>query len=70
MSLSNTYECGFDEENGKTISKDTCPECTGNLGADGGEISCMKCGLIIDEERFARGWGWVSFEDEANHPFA
>jgi transcription initiation factor TFIIB len=46
MPIRDVYENGFDEECGKTINEDTCPECAGNLVTDGGEISCADCGLI------------------------
>jgi transcription initiation factor TFIIB len=45
MSLGNPYETGFDEETGKTISAETCPECDGRLETEGGEITCVECGL-------------------------
>ena len=49
MSLGNPYETCFDEEDGKTISAETCPECDGRLETDGGEITCCDCGLIVNE---------------------
>lgn len=52
MALRDIYETGFDEASGKTISADACPECRGSLHTDAGEISCVDCGLIVDDERF------------------
>jgi transcription initiation factor TFIIB len=49
MSLGDPYETGFDEENGKTITADECPECAGGLETEGGEITCRDCGLIVNE---------------------
>jgi transcription initiation factor TFIIB len=51
MSIRKTdpYETGFDEENGKTISATECPECDGRLETDGGEVTCLECGLIVNE---------------------
>lgn len=64
MSSRDIYEQGFDEECGKTISADTCPECTGLLVIEGGEISCRECGLVVDEQRFDHGPEWTSFADD------
>jgi transcription initiation factor TFIIB len=67
MPIRDVYENGFDEECGKTIHEDTCPECAGNLVTDGGEISCTDCGLIIEDQRLDHGPEWRSFEgDESN----
>jgi len=49
MSLRDTYDTGFDEETGKTISAEECPECSGQLKTAGGEVACLDCGLIITE---------------------
>jgi transcription initiation factor TFIIB len=49
MSLRDIYERGVDDEDGKTISATECPECTGTLDTDGGEIACIECGLIVNE---------------------
>ena len=64
MSSRDVYDQGFDEACGKTISGDTCPECSGSLVTEGGEISCSSCGLIIDEQRVDRGPEWTSFADD------
>ena len=67
MSSRDIYDQDFDEECGKAISADTCPECTGTLVTEGGEISCIECGLVIDERRFDHGPEWTSFAgDETN----
>lgn len=65
MSLRDIYETGFDESTGKTIAAENCPECTGRLLTEGGEISCGDCGLIIDEQRIDPGPEWRDFADEA-----
>lgn len=49
MSLRDTYDAGFDEQTGKTISATECPECAGRLETDGGEVTCVDCGLIVTE---------------------
>jgi len=59
---SNTYESGFDEETG-SITAEECPECTGRLRTEGGEISCVACGIVIDSTRFDRR-GRRSFADD------
>ena len=64
MSLRDIYEDGFDEESGKTIRANTCPECAGRLVTDGGEISCTACGLIVEEQRLDHGPEWTTFGDD------
>jgi transcription initiation factor TFIIB len=49
MATRDIYESGFDEESGKTITVTECPECTGRLATEGGEIACVECGLIVNE---------------------
>lgn len=55
MSLRDVYENGFDEECGKELSAEACPECSGDLATEGGEVSCTECGLVVDEYRFDHG---------------
>lgn len=40
----------------------TCPECEGQLRADGGETVCSTCGLVVAEDQLDRGPEWHSFE--------
>lgn len=40
----------------------TCPECEGQLHADGGETVCSTCGLVVAEDQLDRGPEWRSFE--------
>ncbi|MFB6361879.1 MAG: transcription initiation factor IIB family protein [Halobacteriales archaeon] len=40
----------------------TCPECEGQLRADGGETICSTCGLVVAEDQLDRGPEWRSFE--------
>jgi transcription initiation factor TFIIB len=42
----------------------TCPECEGQLRADGGETVCSTCGLVVAEDQLDRGPEWRSFEAE------
>jgi len=68
MAIRNVYYTGFDESSGKTIDADTCPECTGSLRTDGGEIACTECGLVVDVYRIDHGPEWRDFEDSAAEP--
>jgi hypothetical protein len=47
MSFRNTdtYETGFDEECGKPTATHECPDCSGRLETEGGEIPGLECGL-------------------------
>lgn len=64
MTMRDVYDTGFDEENGKTIRTETCPECPGSLVTDGGEISCTACGLIVNEYWLDHGYERSDFEDD------
>ena len=66
MSLRDIYERSFDEEDGKTFTETTCPECTGELITDGGECSCAGCGLIVGENYLDNGPEWRTFNDSPN----
>lgn len=48
MHTRDIYDSGFDEESGRTLDRKACPECDGRLETDGGETSCLTCGLIVD----------------------
>jgi len=34
----------------KTVTHRNCPECGGNLEHRDGEVICLRCGLVVDEE--------------------
>lgn len=55
MSVRAVYDRSFDEDDGKTINKEICPECSGVLRTEGGETTCDDCGLIVDEHRIDHG---------------
>lgn len=46
--------------------EDFCPECGAKLTTDSGraEISCSRCGLVIDENRIDMGPEWRAFDHE------
>lgn len=64
MSVRRVYERSFDEDNGKTISKDACPECSGNLRTVSGETRCEDCGLILNEYRIDHSATKEDFPDD------
>ncbi|MDZ7702313.1 MAG: transcription initiation factor IIB family protein [Halobacteriales archaeon] len=43
----------------------TCPECEGQLRAEGRETVCGACGLVVAEDRLDRGPEWRPFEADA-----
>ncbi|WP_299334784.1 transcription initiation factor IIB [Haloplanus sp.] len=45
-----------------------CPECSGQLNADGTETVCSRCGLVVDEYRIDHGPEWRSFADDEGQP--
>jgi transcription initiation factor TFIIB len=45
-----------------SLQTSTCPECEGQLRADGGETVCSTCGLVVAEDQLDRGPEWRSFE--------
>jgi len=47
MTLRDIYETGFDEDDGKSITIDVCPECGGRLQTTGGETRCTACGCFV-----------------------
>lgn len=68
MSLRDIYEAGFDEDDGRTVPQNTCPECDGAVHTEGGETACDDCGLVVDEYRIDHGpdWAW-SDDDQVEH---
>lgn len=64
MSVRRIYERSFDEDDGKTINRETCPECDGALRTVGGETTCEECGLIADEYRIDHSATQASYPDE------
>ncbi|WP_121821939.1 transcription initiation factor IIB [Halostella salina] len=39
-----------------------CPECGGDLVAEGGETICTECGLVVEEDEIDRGPEWRAFD--------
>lgn len=68
MAHRDIYPTRFDEPSRKHLHDSSCPECSGDLRTDGGEISCQTCGLITDEHRIDHGPEWCRFEDETHNP--
>ncbi len=64
MSVRRIYERSFDGDYGKTINRETCPECDGVLRTSGGETTCDDCGLIVEEHRIDHGATLTSSPDE------
>jgi len=59
------YNTTFDEESGNQLPNETmCPECEGQIRADGGERACQECGLIVEERRIDHGPEWRTFEED------
>lgn len=52
MTWRETETTAFDEQTGKHLSTDRCPECDGTLRTEAGETICTDCGLVLDEYRF------------------
>lgn len=44
-----TDERGFDEETGKTISANTCPNYAEEVRTAGGPIDCADCGVVLND---------------------
>ena len=66
MTSSEIYEYGFDESSGRTIAADTCPECSGDLDTDGGEITCRDCAVVIERCRLDRRGPRIFSEDDTS----
>ncbi|QLC35717.1 transcription initiation factor IIB family protein (plasmid) [Halarchaeum sp. CBA1220] len=65
MATRDIYESGFDEDDGPISGR--CPECEGRVLADGGELSCTECGLVLEEERFDHSAEpWYDPDEETN----
>ena len=41
---------------------ETCPECSGQLVTDSGEVICEECGLVVDRTEIDRGPEWRAFD--------
>jgi len=54
MASREIYDTGFDESSGRTIAADTCPECSGRLETESGEIACRDCGIVVESCRLDR----------------
>ncbi|QLC35092.1 transcription initiation factor IIB family protein (plasmid) [Halarchaeum sp. CBA1220] len=52
MATRDIYE-GGEEDRGAITGR--CPECEGRVLADGGELACTACGLVLEEGRFDHG---------------
>jgi len=63
MATTEPYEIEFDEDSGRTIAADACPECGGRLATDAGETTCTDCGLVVEACRVDRR-GPRTFEDD------
>ncbi|MFC7138480.1 transcription initiation factor IIB family protein [Halosimplex aquaticum] len=66
MATTEPYESDFDEQSGRTIPAEECPECDGRLATDGGETRCTKCGLVVEACRLDRRGPRIFDEDETN----
>ncbi|WP_436932442.1 transcription initiation factor IIB [Halosimplex halobium] len=66
MATTEPYERGFDEQHGRTIPADDCPECDGHLRTDGGETRCSECGLVVDACRVDRRGPRTFDEDDTD----
>ncbi|MDG5777871.1 transcription initiation factor IIB family protein [Haloarculaceae archaeon H-GB2-1] len=66
MSTRERYTDDFDEDSGRTLPTDDCPECSGTLRTDGGEHTCTECGLVTDTYRLAHDAAPRSFDDTEN----
>lgn len=49
-------------------ARQCCPECEGQLNAEGGETVCGECGLVVEEYRIDHGPEWRSFDDDDSNP--
>ncbi|MUV89565.1 transcription initiation factor IIB 3, partial [Halapricum sp. CBA1109] len=51
-------------ENEEETEGETCPECDASLvaSADGGELVCEDCGLVVEEGTIDRGPEWRAFD--------
>lgn len=64
MSVRPVYERRFDDDDGQTINKETCPDCSGVLRTTGGETTCEECGLIVNEYRIDHAATATNYSDD------
>ena len=71
MHPGDVYETGFDESTDRSIDADAaCPECDGDVIADGGERHCTDCGLIVDDYHIDHGataWSAPESSEDPRH---
>ena len=50
----------------ESVGENECPECTGQLvkNADGAELVCESCGLVIEEDQIDLGPEWRAFNHQ------
>lgn len=63
MATRDIYETAFDEADGQTTNASTCPECKGRLETEGGETSCVSCGLIVNDYWIDHGAERLDYPD-------
>ncbi|WP_424004761.1 transcription initiation factor IIB [Haloarcula salina] len=66
MASREIYDTGFDESSGRTIAADTCPECSGRLETECGEIACQDCGVVVESCRLDRRRPRLFADDETS----
>ena len=66
MATTEPYEIEFDEDSGRTIAADACPECGGRLATDAGETTCTDCGLVVEACRVDRRGPRTFDEDDTD----
>lgn len=57
----------FDKRINQEQNNDVCPECGGsefNVDSSRAEISCKKCGFIIEENMIDQGRDWVAYDND------
>lgn len=64
MASRDIYEHGFDESAGQTIADTDCPECSGSIASEGGEIACTECGIILNEYHLDHSASPRTFPDD------
>jgi transcription initiation factor TFIIB len=64
MTISDSYDRGFDEDIRAESSANQCPECDGWVTTNAVETVCEDCGLVIDEQRIDHGPEWRAYDDE------
>lgn len=66
MTISDSYESGFDED--VQTPNNSCPECGGLVTTNTRETVCEDCGLVIEDNPIDHGPEWRSFEDDESDP--